>query len=70
MVWYGMVCYAMLSYAMIWYGKYGMLWDFNAMLWDSYAMLCYAMVYVVKDKHSATVNHKWIPADFMSVVMT
>ena len=50
MVWYGMVCYAMLSYAMVWYGKYGMLWDFNAMLWDFYAM-----VYFVKDEHSATV---------------
>ena len=49
MVWYGMV-----SYAIVWYGKYGMLWDFNAMLWDFYAIL--AMVYVVKDKHSATVR--------------
>ena len=54
-LWYGMVCYAMLSYAMVWYGKYGMRWDFNAMLWDFCALLCYAMVYVVKDKHSATV---------------
>ena len=52
---YGSVCYAMRSYAMVWYGKYGMLWDFNAMLWDFYAMLCYDMVYVVKDKLSATV---------------
>ena len=42
-LWYGMVCYAMLSYAMVWYGKYGMLWDFNAMLWDFYAMLCYGL---------------------------
>ena len=50
-IWYGMLCYAMLSYAMVWYGKYGMLWDFNAMLWGFYAM-----VYVVKDKHSATVR--------------
>ena len=41
----------MLCYAMVWYGKYGMLWDFNAMLWD-----VYAMVYVVKDKHSANVT--------------
>ena len=46
---YGMLCcYAMLSYGMVWYGKYGMLWDFNA-------MLSYAVVYVVKDKHGATV---------------
>ena len=59
---YGMLCYAMLSYAMVWYGKYGMLWDFNAllwdfnaMLWDFYASLCYAMVYVVKDNYSTTV---------------
>ena len=42
-LWYGMVCYAMLSYGMVWYGKYGMLWDFNAMLWDFYAMLCYGL---------------------------
>ena len=42
-LWYGMVCYAMLSCAMVWYGKYGMLWDFNAMLWDFYAMLCYGL---------------------------
>ena len=55
MVWYAMLCYAMLSFAMIWYGKYGMLWDFNAMLWDFYAMLYYAIVYDGKDKHSATV---------------
>ena len=45
MVWYGMVWYGMLSYGMVWYGKFGMLWDFYAMLWQ-----------VVKDKHSATVN--------------
>ena len=51
----GMVCYAMLSFAIVWYGKYGTLWDFNAMLWDFYAMLCWAMVYDGKDKHSATV---------------
>ena len=57
---YGIVWYAMLSYAMVWYGKYGMLWDFNAMLWDFYAMLCYAMFYVVKDKHSATILYIWI----------
>ena len=43
MVWYGMLCYAMLSYAMVWYGKDGMLWDFNAMLWDFYAMLCHGL---------------------------
>ena len=39
---YGMVWYAMLCY--------GMLWDFNAMLWDFCA-------YDVKDKHSATVPY-------------
>ena len=40
-LWYGMLCYA--SNAMVWYGKYGMLWDFNAMLWDFYAMLWYGL---------------------------
>ena len=35
--------YAMLSYDMVWYGKNGMLWDFNAMLWDFYAMLCHGL---------------------------
>ena len=41
---YDMVCYAMLSYAMVWYGKYGMLWDFNALLWDFYAMLWFMLL--------------------------
>ena len=45
-LWYGI--YAMLSYAMVWYDKYGVLcYDMK--------IQCYAMVYVVKDKHSATV---------------
>ena len=43
LLWYGMVCYAMLCYPMVWYGKYGMLWDFNAILWDFNAMLCYGV---------------------------
>ena len=45
--------YAMLSFAMLWYGVYTMLWNFL----QSYkiCMLCYAIDYVVKDKHSATV---------------
>ena len=51
MIWYGMLWYAMLSYAVVWYWKYGMLWDVNAMLW-----VCYAVVYVLKDKHSTSVN--------------
>ena len=38
----------MLSYAMIWYGVNGMQLDFYTM-----RFVCYAMVYVVKDKHSA-----------------
>ena len=42
-LWYSMVCYAMLSYDMVWYGKYGMLWDFNAMLWDFDAMLWFML---------------------------
>ena len=44
-----MVFYAVLFYAMVWYGNYGMLWVFNAKLWDFTAM-----VNVVKDEHSAT----------------
>ena len=39
----GMVCYAMLSYGLVWFGKYGMLWNVNAILWDFYAMLCYGL---------------------------
>ena len=31
------------SHSMVWYGKYGMLCDFNAMIWDFYAMLCYGL---------------------------
>ena len=54
-LWYGMVCYAMLSYAM---------YDMESMVHVCYeisilgyeiSMLCYVMVYVVKDKHSATI---------------
>ena len=48
MVWYGMVWYAMLCYGMVWYGM-------KSMVCYEISMLCYAMVYVVKDKHSATV---------------
>ena len=50
-----MLCYDMLSYAMVWYRKNDMLYmrfQCHAM---RFLMLCYAMVYVVKDKHSATV---------------
>ena len=50
---FAMVCYGMLWYGMIWYGMYGMLWYF--FLCYEICMLCYAMVYVVKEKHSATV---------------
>ena len=39
-----MVRYAMISSAMVW------------KVWYAMRCLCYAMVYVVKDKHSATVN--------------
>ena len=42
-LWYGMLCQAMLSYAMVW------------KIWYAMRFQCYAMVYVVKDKHSATV---------------
>ena len=43
MVLTAMLCFAMLSYAMVWYGKYGMIWDFNAMLWAFYAMLWFVL---------------------------
>ena len=49
MVWYGMLCYAILCYDMVWKVWY-------AMRFQCYAMRCYATVYVVKDKHSATVH--------------
>ena len=45
MVWYAFLCY-------------GMVWKvWNTMKFQCYAMrfLCFAMVYVVKNKHSATV---------------
>ena len=50
MVWYGMLCYPML-----WYGMESMVFYEISMLWFEIFMLCNAMVYVVKDKHSATV---------------
>ena len=40
---YGMIFDTMLSYAMVWHGRYGMPWDFNAMLWYFYAILCYGL---------------------------
>ena len=43
MVWYSMVCFAILCYGMVW------------KVWYDMRFQCYAMVYVVKDKHSATV---------------
>ena len=52
---HSVACYGMLSFAMVWYGVYGMLWDVFAILRYLYAMLifvCYAMVYVVKERHS------------------
>ena len=55
MVWYGMVCYAILCYGMVWKVWYAMRFQCYAMRFLCFAMLCYAMVYVVKDKHSATV---------------
>ena len=45
---FGMVWYAMLCYPMLWYSM-------ESMLSYEISMLFYAMVYFVKDKHSATV---------------
>ena len=47
--------YAMLCYPMIWYGMERMVCYEISMLCYEISMLCYVMVYVVKDKHSATV---------------
>ena len=44
-----MVWYAMLCYPMLWYGM-------ESIVCYEISMLCYAMVYVVKDKHTATVH--------------
>ena len=49
-LWYGMVCYAMLCYPMLWYGM-------ERMICYDISMLCYAIVYVVKDKHSASMKY-------------
>ena len=46
------VCYAMVWYDMVWNVWYAMVF-----LCYEIWMLCYAMVYDVKDKHSATVTH-------------
>ena len=50
MVWYGMLCYAILCYGMESMVCYGI----SILCYEIY-LLCYNMVYVVKDKHSATV---------------
>ena len=50
-----MLWYVMLYYPMLWYGKESMVWYEISMLWDKISFLCYVMVNVVKDKHSATV---------------
>ena len=47
-LWYGMLCYGM-----VWKAWYAMRFQCYAMY--EISMLCYEMVYVVKDKHSATV---------------
>ena len=52
---YGMVCYAMLSYPMLWYGMESMVCCEISTLCLEISMLWYDMVYVVNDKHSATV---------------
>ena len=52
---YGMVCYAILCYGMEW-----KVWYEISMLCYEISMLWYDMVYVVKDKQSATVFGKWV----------
>ena len=52
---FGMVWYAMLCYPMLWYSMESMLSYEISMLCYEISMLFYAMVYFVKDKHSATV---------------
>ena len=46
----------MLCYSMLWYGMENMVCYEISMLCYQISMLCSAMVYVVKDKHSATVR--------------
>ena len=58
MVWYGMVWYGMVCYPMLWYGMESMVCYEIPMLCYEISMLCYAMVYAVKDKHSATVANR------------
>ena len=50
MVWY-MVWYTMLGFIMECMVCYGF-----SMLWYEFCMLCYPMIYVIKDKHSASLN--------------
>ena len=52
---HSMVWYAMLCYPMLWHGMESMVCYEILMLCYEISMLCYAMVYAVKDKHSATV---------------
>ena len=46
----------MLCYPMLWYGIESMACYEIPMLRYEISILCYAMVYVVKDMHSATVS--------------
>ena len=74
MVWYAILCYAMLCYGMIWKVWkvwYAMRFQCNAMRFQCNAMrfqcyICYTIVYVVKDKHSATVSTEFLNRDFVS----
>ena len=51
-----MVFYAMLCYPMIWYCKECMVCYGISLVFYEISMLWYAMVYVVKEKHSATIS--------------
>ena len=52
----GMVWYGMVRYPMLWYSMESMVCYEISMLCYEISMLCYTIVYVVKDKHSATVS--------------
>ena len=56
MLCYAVLCCAMLCYPMLWYGMESMVCYEISMLCYEISMPCHAMVYVVKDKQSATVH--------------
>ena len=63
-----MVWYAILCYAMLWYDMESMVCYEISMQCYEISMLCYTMVYVVKDKHSATEGTEFLNRDFVLVL--